>query len=424
MINFRSRRFLSGSAPFIPGAAAILLAIAIIIAPEASFKASLTGLTLWWTLVFPALLPFLILSEMLSASGFVHGIGVLLEPLMKRCFRLPGAGGWTLVLGLTAGFPAGAGGVMQLHKQGDITDKEAGRLAAIVHYASPVTLLIVVGTAFLHSPAAGYALLAIHWLSGIAAGILSACFNGSRKITSPIPLPQVPQERDSSLTGSRPRSKKASLPRRIHQAAADARSRDGRGFGKVLGESVSSAVQSLMIVGGYMIMFAVVVSIVTRLFPQLPALVTASMLEIHLGARSMTSATAGLEGFVIGGLLGPALLSAGLAWSGICAQLQALTVLKAANVRFLPFTVVRLLHGLFAFAFTLLLWTPLLHIQSAVLPVLAGSPPAVQLQDIGTSLRIWTLAPQILGLMALLVTLLLLLSAAVKLFTSNRRPSG
>lgn len=173
-----------------------------------------------------------------------------------------------------------------------------------------------------------------------------------------------------------------------------------------------------------MIMFAVVVSIVTRLLPWLPNLVTASMLEIHLGARSMTSATAGLEGFLIGGLLGPALLSASLAWSGICAQLQALTVLKAANVRFLPFTAVRLLHGLFAFAFTLLLWTPLLHIQSAVLPVLAGSPPAVQLQDIGTSLRIWTLAPQILGLQTLLVMLLLLLSAAVKLFTSSRRPSG
>ncbi|MEK3793821.1 nucleoside recognition domain-containing protein [Paenibacillus sp. FSL R7-0204] len=419
MINFRSRRFLSGSAPFIPGAAAILLAVAIIIAPEASFKASLTGLTLWWTLVFPALLPFLILSEMLNASGFVHGIGVLLEPLMKRCFRLPGAGGWTLVLGLTAGFPGGAGGVMQLHKQGDITDKEAGRLAAIVHYASPVTLLIVVGTAFLHSPAAGYALLAIHWLSGITAGILSACFTGSRQITFPIPQKSAP-----SFTGNRPHNKKTSLPRRIHQAAADARSRDGRGFGKVLGESVSSAVQSLMIVGGYMIMFAVVISIVTRLFPQLPALVTASMLEIHLGARTMTSAIAGPEGFVIGGLLGPALLSAGLAWSGICAQLQVLTVLRAANVRFLPFTAVRLLHGLFAFMFTLLLWTPLLHIQSAVLPVLAGSPPAALPQDIGTSLRIWTLAPQILGLQTLLVMLLLLLSAAVKLFTSSRRPSG
>lgn len=179
-----------------------------------------------------------------------------------------------------------------------------------------------------------------------------------------------------------------------------------------------------MIVGGYMIMFAVVVNIVTRLFPGLPALVTASMLEIHLGARSMTSAGTGLEGFVISGLLGPALLSAGLAWSGICAQLQAQTVLKAANVRFLPFTAVRLLHGLFAFAFTLLLWRPLLHIQSAVLPVIAGSAPVALPQDTGLALRIWTLIPQILGLQALLIMLLLVLSAAVKLLTSNRRPSG
>jgi hypothetical protein len=178
-----------------------------------------------------------------------------------------------------------------------------------------------------------------------------------------------------------------------------------------------------MIVGGYMIMFAVVISIVNRLFPQLPAMVAASMLEIHLGARAMTSATAGPEGSVIGGLLGPALLSAGLAWSGICAQLQALALLKAANVRFLPFTAVRLLHGLFAFAFTILLWTPLLHIQSAVLPVLAGSPPAA-LPQAALSLNIWTLTPQILILQTLVVTLLLSLSAAVKLFTSNRRPSG
>lgn len=93
---------------------------------------------------------------------------------------------------------------MQLHKQGELTDKEAGRLAAIVHYASPVTLLIVVGTAFLHSPAAGYALLAIHWLSGLAAGMLSASLSGRRKTTSTIP----PQASGPGLTGSRPHTKK------------------------------------------------------------------------------------------------------------------------------------------------------------------------------------------------------------------------
>lgn len=86
MKNIQIRRLATRSTPFIPGIMAILTAIAIIISPESSFEASLQGLKLWWTLVFPALLPFLMLSEMLTASGFVHGFGVLLEPLMKRSF--------------------------------------------------------------------------------------------------------------------------------------------------------------------------------------------------------------------------------------------------------------------------------------------------------------------------------------------------
>lgn len=419
MINFKIRRFFTGSAPFIPGAAAILLAVAIVLAPESSFKASLEGLKLWWTLVFPALLPFLILSEMLTASGFVHGLGVLLEPLMKRLFRLPGAGGWTLVLGITAGFPAGAGAVMQLHKQGDLSGKEAGRMASLVHYASPVTLLIVIGTTFLHSPAAGYALLVIHWLSGIACGWITALFLTPRN--GP-PLPQT----GATLTSpaSSRQAKKASLPRRIHQAALDARAKDGRGFGKVLGESVSAAVQNLMIVGGYMIMFAVVINIISRLFPQLPPMLAASLLEIHLGARALTSDAAGSPGIVTGSLLGPALLSAALAWSGICAQLQALTVLKSANVRLLPFTAVRLLHGFMAFVLTLLLWKPLLNLRTAVLPVFTGTGNTGLQPEIQSPHRIWTFLPQLLGLQGLLLLMLLALSAAVKLFTSRRRPSG
>lgn len=131
---------------------AMLLATAIISSPESSFNASLQGLKLWWTLVFPALLPFLMLSEMLSASGFVHAIGVLLEPLMKLVFRLPGSAGWTLALGMTSGFPGGAHGAVQLHQQGEISGRDAGRLASLAHFASPVTLLIVVGAAMLHSP--------------------------------------------------------------------------------------------------------------------------------------------------------------------------------------------------------------------------------------------------------------------------------
>ncbi|WP_342566040.1 nucleoside recognition domain-containing protein [Paenibacillus sp. FSL R7-0345] len=409
MNNVKMRRITSASAPFLSGAAAILLAAAIISAPESSFAASLQGLKLWWTLIFPALLPFLILSEMLTASGFVHGFGVLLGPLMTRVFRLPGAGGWTLALGMTAGFPAGAGGVQQLHKQGGISDKDAGRLASLAHFASPVTLIIVVGAAFLHSPAAGYALLAIHWLSGLAAGFTAALFS----------------DRDPKAAGTRqPQAvKTARLPSRVRQAILDAREQDGRSFGRLLGESVATAVQSLMVIGGYMIMFSVVINIISAWFPRLPQGLTASILEIHLGANAVTSHVAEPFAFSAMGVTSLALLSALLGWSGICGQLQALTALKQAKARFLPFAAGRLLHSLYAFGLTFVLWQPLQKVPAAALPAVSGTEPAGS-AGIAGPLAVWNMVPQLLSLQALLLLLLTVLSAAVYIIIWFRRPAG
>ncbi|AIQ46997.1 hypothetical protein R70723_14760 [Paenibacillus sp. FSL R7-0273] len=399
----------SASAPFLSGAAAILLAAAIIAAPESSFAASLQGLKLWWTLVFPALLPFLILSEMLTASGFVHGFGVLLGPLMTRVFRLPGAAGWTLALGMAAGFPAGAGGVQQLHKQGGIPDKDAGRLASLAHFASPVTVIIVVGAAFLHSPAAGYILLAIHWLSGLAAGLTSALFSarGGKPDGAVKPLPVTP----------------ASLPARVRRAVTAAREQDGRSFGRLLGESVSNAVQSLMVIGGYMIMFSVVISIISARLPQLPPVLTAGILEVHLGANAVASEVTEPFAFDAAGITSLALLSALLGWSGICGQLQALTALKQARARFLPYAAGRLLHGLYAFGLTFIMWQPLRHAAAAVLPAISSTEPAGP-EGAAVLPAAWNMVPQLLSLQAVVMLLLVLLSGLTAILTWLRRPAG
>ena len=42
-------------------------------------------MNLFFTVVFPSLLPFFILSEMMLGLGVVHFIGVLFTPLMRPC---------------------------------------------------------------------------------------------------------------------------------------------------------------------------------------------------------------------------------------------------------------------------------------------------------------------------------------------------
>src|SRR4051812_38778703 len=96
----------------------VTLAIGLIIFPKDVLAASLRGLNIWWGIVFPSLLPFLIISDLFISFGVVALIGGMLEPIMRPLFRVPGVGGFVLALGMISGFPSGAKMTATLRKQG------------------------------------------------------------------------------------------------------------------------------------------------------------------------------------------------------------------------------------------------------------------------------------------------------------------
>ena len=75
---------------------ASFLAIGIIAFPQESVSASIRGLDTWLEIVFPSLLPFFIVAELLIGFGVVKFIGLILEPLMRPLFRVPGVGGFAM----------------------------------------------------------------------------------------------------------------------------------------------------------------------------------------------------------------------------------------------------------------------------------------------------------------------------------------
>lgn len=78
------------------GGTALTLTFALLTYPKEALEASVRGLNTWWKVVFPSLLPFFILSELLIGFGVVRFIGSILEPLMRPLFRVPGVGGFAL----------------------------------------------------------------------------------------------------------------------------------------------------------------------------------------------------------------------------------------------------------------------------------------------------------------------------------------
>lgn len=340
------------------GSLAALVVVSIILFPDKAFQSSLEGLTIWWKLVFPALMPFLIMTELLIGFGVIQGTGVLLDPLMRRLFRLPGVSGWSLASGLIVGFPSGAKITATLHEKKLISRSETERITSLSHLCSPLFMLMVVGVGFLHSAKLGILLAIVHYVTAAVTGILMRLFKS----------PDQPSDVtiQTELVPSAPIWKHAISTMR------QAYLHDGRAFGKLLGDSVTSSVQTLMLIGGYMMIFSVLINVltITHLTDALRPL-TASLLgfmnihtdtaplwikgimEIHLGAYawSQTQELALLPQM--------ALLSAFLGWGGLSAHAQVAGFHQKTDARYSFFFQSRLLHAVLAFVFTIILWKPL-----------------------------------------------------------------
>ncbi len=339
------------------GGGALALVVMIVMYPDQAFDASMKGLSIWWKFVFPALLPFFVLSELMRAYGVVHGLGVLLEPLMRTLFRIPGIGGWALALGMTAGSPSGAEATAALRREGLITRAEGERLLSLSHLNSPVFLIVVVGAGFFGQPQLGVAIAVIHLVSGLAAGTAMRLYRGGEALEA------------TSLARAQ---RKVSFPARLLHAIEDARRKDGRPFGRLLGEAVFQSVQSLLVIGGYIIMFSVFLKVAfltyTAYIVQIalihllePIGMTqqaahqwiSALFELHLGAFAL-SQPSGMGSAAVAGLL-----AAGIAWSGLCLHAQVRSLIRGTDLRYGPFLLGRLVHMALSLPLTALLWEPL-----------------------------------------------------------------
>lgn len=146
--------------------------------------------------VIPALLPFLIVSDLLISLGFGRWLSPHLAGLMALC-RLPGCAGSALLLGLLGGYPIGARTAGTLYRQGQLTKAEAERLLTFCNNSNPVFLISVLGVGIFKSVRVGVYLWLIHLLSALLTGLF---LRGSAAARSVPPKAGLSQE--VSVTGA------------------------------------------------------------------------------------------------------------------------------------------------------------------------------------------------------------------------------
>ncbi|MGE6258634.1 sporulation integral membrane protein YlbJ [Heyndrickxia sporothermodurans] len=349
--------------------AATLMAISMILLPEETFSASTRGLNIWWGTVFPSLFPFFVISELLIGFGVVKFIGVILEPLMRPLFRVPGVGGFAWAMGMASGNPAGAKITARLRLEKQISKVEAERLVSFTNYSSPLFIFVAVSVGFFHNKNLGLLFAIAHYLGNILVGIFMRFYGYSKS--------------------EKMETKKNKFPvwealRALHKTRVE----DRRPIGKLLGDAVISSIHTLLMIGGFIILFSVINRLLFHL--QITALLASSIKQffgiLHIPKLLSIPFISGLFEITIGSKLiseveqstvfqQAILTSFILGFGGFSIQAQVASILAQTDIRFKPFFIARILHGFFASIITILIWEPIYnkylntHIPPTTFPV-------------------------------------------------------
>ncbi|OQA00193.1 MAG: Sporulation integral membrane protein YlbJ [Planctomycetes bacterium ADurb.Bin412] len=346
-------------------ACVLIFVISMIRYPSIVFQGALAGLKTWWNIVFPALLPFFIASELLMNFGVVHFMGVLLEPVMRPLFNVPGAGSFVMAIGYTSGYPIGSMVTARLRSEGLCSRAEAERLMSFTNNSSPLFMLVAVAVGMFNNPRIGIVIAGAHYLSNLILGLVLRYYARSKtekhtnRINHWLPV--------------------GAAIRRMLQVQRD----ENRPVGKIMGDAVRNAVTNLLNIGGFIILFAVIIQILSHMgfidilagilgvfllplgfSPEILPALGSGFFEMTIGSKLASEAAAPLlQQIVAIGMI--------LAWSGLSVHAQAASMIAGTDIRMLPFVVSRLAHTCLAGIFTCLFCRWMLPPETLVIPALA-----------------------------------------------------
>ena len=245
---------------------AALLAVFMLIFPQVTLDGASEGLRLWFQNVLPAQFPFMICILLLLKNGLGSGSGSVPSVFLT---------------GILSGYPGGAKSIEVLYRQGRISAKRLQWLMSFCNNSGPLFMVGTIGIGIFGSAAIGYRILITHLLSAV---LCSCIFS----------------------IGGRGETFRVRGSQRIEES-----------FGAQLGSCVTETASVMIMVGGFMMLYCVLIRLCGRLWPG--AAYLCSLLEMTNGAVQLAKLPP-----VWSVPLAGALVSMG----GLCVYSQTCTVLE------------------------------------------------------------------------------------------------
>lgn len=320
----------------------IIMVFYIVMYPSEIIEATRDGIILWANVVLPSLLPFFIGAELLVGLGVVKFIGVLIEPLVRPIFNVPGEASFVFAMSITSGYPMGVKLTSNLRKNDIITRSEAQRILSFCSTSGPLFMIGSVAIGMFNNPSIGPYIVIAHYLSALTVGIIFRFIYLDEK------------------ANFKRHPKRNNIFKNALDEMLMKRQNDGRTIGKLLGDSVKESLSTLVIVGGMIVTFSVLtkelyligffnyvisaIEFITKnkmLIPNemIEAVLTGSI-EITMGCK-VTS-----EALRISPNLQITLATMIISWSGLSVHAQSASILNDTDISINSYVLSKFFHSI------------------------------------------------------------------------------
>ena len=214
-----------------------LFIILLLLFSKSCLVASKNGMILWATCIVPSLFPFFVATDLLNQTKVPALFGKVFSKFMKPIFNVPGEGSYAFIMGIICGYPTGAKIISDFYSKKICTKSESERMLAFTNNSGPLFILGTVGISFFANTEIGILLLITHLLSAISVGILFGfisrfLLNNKNTVSNSVSIKQT-----KHITN----------------------------IGTSLNYSIISSIKTLFIIGGFIILFSVILSIFNKL---------------------------------------------------------------------------------------------------------------------------------------------------------------
>ena len=147
-------------------------------------------------------------------------------------------------MSVTSGYPTGPKLIASLYNEGSITKVEGQRMLAFCNNSGPLFMIGTVGIGILGNPKAGYIIAISHLLGSLLLGIIFRFYgkkNPRRKLQ--VPNPNIGSAFKELIKGG---------------------AKNDKSLGKILGQSVRNSMEAQLIIGGFIILFSVIINLLLQ----------------------------------------------------------------------------------------------------------------------------------------------------------------